>query len=137
MMDKYKLQNDVKTFGFRVKTFPMGIGEAFDQLVKLFPSDEQRSYYGVGEFGKDGSVLYYALAEERFAGEAEKYGYPVKVIEKGEYLTETIKDWTSKTNCIKDVFAEMMKDNRIGKDKPCVEWYKTMEEMLCMVAIEP
>ncbi len=134
-MDKYKLQNDVKTFGMRVKTFPKGIGEAFDELVKLFPPNEPRSYYGLGEFGKDGSVLYYALAEEKSGSEPKKYGYPEKIIPKGEYLTETVRNWQSKTDSIKDVFAEMMKDPRVAKGKPCVEWYKTMDEMLCMVPI--
>ena len=136
-MKEYRLQNDVKTFGFRVKTFPEGIGEAFDQLVKLFPANEQRSYYGLAESGKDGGMLYYALAEEKFEGEAKKYGYPARIIEKGDYLTVTVKDWQSKTGDIKHIFMEMMEDDRVAKDKPCVEWYKTMDEMWCMVPMEP
>ncbi|MBS1597007.1 MAG: hypothetical protein JST75_02195 [Bacteroidetes bacterium] len=132
-MDTYKLQDDVKTFGFRVKNFPNGIGEAFESLLKLFPKDESRSYYGVGEFGNDGSILYYALAEEKFDGEGKKYGYPVKLVEKGEYLVVVVKNWTNKTDCIKDVFAEIMIDKRVAAGKPCVEWYKTMDEMWCMV----
>ena len=132
-MDTYTLQNDIKTFGLRVKTFPAGVSEAFDELVKLFPAGEPRSYFGVGEFGKDGSILYYALAEEKFDGEGKKYAYPVKIIDKGNYLVEAVHDWTTKTDCIKDVFAGMMTDKRMAKGKPCVEWYKTMEEMWCMV----
>jgi len=135
-MDTYKLQKDVKAFGFQVKSFPDGIGEAFDTLLKLFPAEEQRSYYGYSEFGNDGSILYYALAEEKSEGEAKKYGYPLKTIEKGTYLAVTIKDWQKKTDKIKDVFNDMMKDKRAAKGKPCIEWYKTMDEMLCMVPVD-
>ena len=131
----YKLQNDVKTFGFRVETFPNGIGEAFHQLVKLFPAGERRSFYGLVESGKNGNISYYALAEEKFDGEAKRYNYPVKVIEKGNYLAVPVKDWRSKTDSIKDIFAEMMEDDRVAKGKPCVEWYKSEDEMLCMVPI--
>lgn len=135
-MDTYKLQKDVKAFGFQVKSFPDGIGEAFDTLLKLFPPGETRSYYGYSEFAKDGSILYYALAEEKSEGEGKKLGYPVKTIEKGEYLAVTVKDWQKKTDKIKDVFDNMMKDKRAAKGKPCIEWYKTMDEMLCMLAVD-
>jgi len=29
-----------------------------------------------------------------------------------------------------------MNDERSDKNKPCVEWYKTEEEMLCMMQIK-
>lgn len=32
IMEKYNLPDDVKVFGVQVKTFPHGIGEAFDGL---------------------------------------------------------------------------------------------------------
>ena len=44
-----------------------------------------------------------------------------------------VRDWRKKTGCIKDVFHEMMQDNRFDGSKPCIEWYKNDEEMLCML----
>ena len=38
-MEKIILDNDINVFGTQVKTFPMGIGEAFDKLVKMFRED--------------------------------------------------------------------------------------------------
>jgi len=139
-MEIFDLAHNVKTFGFQVKTFPLGIGETFDALMKILPSGENRSFYGVSWFAKDGSILYYALAEEIFEGEEKKYGDYSHVIKKGRYLTEKIKDWRKKTDCIKDVFREIMKDDRIDNSKidsskPCVEWYKSEDEMLCMIQI--
>ena len=64
-MENFNLHNDVKVFGIRVKTFPDGIGEVFESLIKMFPKDDKRSYYGISEF-KNGSMHYYATAEETF-----------------------------------------------------------------------
>jgi len=131
-MDTYTLQQDVKTFGFEVKSFPDGIGAAFETLVKLFPQDEKRSYYGLVE-GQDGKMKYYALAEEKSDAEPKKFDYPEKVIHKGNYLVEKVDDWQNKTDSIKNVFDKMFKDPRAAIGKPCIEWYKTMNEMWCMV----
>ena len=78
-------------------------------------------------------MFYYATAEEKQEGEAEKYNYESRIIEKGEYFAESLKNWRSKTECIKDVFIEMMKSDSVNKTKPAIEWYKNDEEMLCML----
>lgn len=136
-METYSISHDLKVFGFRVKTFPMGIGEAFEELMKKLPPGDNRSYYGIS-YCVDKEIVYNATAEEKVEGEGGKYSYETFTIEKGEYITETIDNWQQKTHCIKDVFAEMMKDERIDNTKPviCVEWYKNMSEMLCMIKIE-
>ena len=130
-MEKYNLKDNLKVFGLQVKTFPLGIGDAFDDLVKRIGGFD-RSYYGFS-YMKDGKMAYIAAAIEKYEGEAEKFSLERYVIEKGEYLTETINNWRSKTDTIKDVFHKMMQDSRVDKTKPCVEWYKNDDEMLCMV----
>jgi hypothetical protein len=82
---------------------------------------------------KNGAIQYSAVAEELTTGEAEKYHCEKFIISKGEYLTTTLKNWQTKTDKIKDVFHEMMSDNRVDKSKPCIEWYKNEQEMLRMV----
>ncbi len=132
-MEKYNLINDVKVFGFKVNSFPAGIGVAFDELIKKTGDPAgARAYYGISEF-KEGKMIYYATAEEKTEGEAEKYNYEKLKIEKGEYLTSTLFDWRKKTECIKDVFYEIIQDNRVNKSKPAIEWYKNDNEMICLV----
>ena len=82
---------------------------------------------------KDGQMIYKAAALEKYEGEAEKYNCERYTIEKGEYLTVTLHDWRKKTDCIKDVFHEIIQDSRVDKTKPAVEWYKNDDEMMCMV----
>ena len=132
-MEKYNLQSDLKVFGAQVKTFPNGIEEAFDALVKMLPGGFDRSYYGISYVSNDGAMVYIAAAVEKQEGEAEKYNCERYTIEKGEYLAITVIDWRSKTDCIKDVFHEIIKDSRIDKTKPAIEWYKDEKEMICMV----
>ena len=123
----------MKVFGVQVKTFPNGIGEAFDALVKMLPGGFDRSYYGISYMSNDGAMVYIAAAIEKEEGEAEKYNCERYTIEKGEYLAITVNDWRSKTDCIKDVFYEIIKDSRIDKTRPAIEWYKDEKEMICMV----
>ena len=131
-MGKFELESDLDVFGFQVKSFPAGIGEAFDSLLKTILGGFDRPYYGISRMTSNG-MEYLAAAIEKFEGEAEKYNYKRYKVEKGEYLTETVKDWRKKTGTINDVFRKMMQDDRVDKTKPCVEWYKNDDEMLCMV----
>lgn len=131
-MEKYILPDDLRVFGVQVKTFPNGISEAFDSLVKMLPGRFDRSFYGISYVEND-AMVYIAAAGEKYKGEAEKYNCKGYTIEKGEYLTETVNEWRKKTDRIGDVFHDMMRDARVDKTKPAVEWYKNDEEMLCMV----
>jgi hypothetical protein len=132
-MEIYNLPDDVKVFGLRVKSFPQGIGEAFESLVKMVDGGSDRPYYGISYMGKDGQMKYYAAALEKYEGETEKYKCERYIIEKGEYLAVSVYDWRKKTACIKDVFHEIIRDSRVDKMKPAVEWYKNGDEMVCMV----
>jgi len=134
-MEKVTLPHDLKVFGVHVNTFPNGIGDAFDALIKRIPDGERRSYYGISDMSDDGRILYYAAAEEKFEGEAKTYNCDIYIVKKGEYLTVTVNNWRKKTDSIKDVFEAMMSDERIDKTNPCIEWYKNNDEMLCMVKL--
>jgi hypothetical protein len=132
-MEKLTFENDVKVFGIEVKTFPLGISEAFDELIeKTGDCAGERNYFGVS-YISNGKMIYKAVAAEKSDGEAKQFNYEEGMIEKGEYIFEVLKDWQTKTDCIKDVFRKMMNDERIDKTKPAVEWYKNNDEMLCMV----
>jgi len=133
-MEQLIIENDIKVFGIEVKTFPAGIDDAFLELLrKTGDPAGARNYYGVSSMNKDGKIIYKAVAEQKFNDEAEKLNFEKSTIEKGAYLYATLKNWRTQTNCIKDIFHEMMNDDHTDKTKPCVEWYKNDEEMLCLV----
>ena len=130
-MENYNLAEDLTVFGVQVKSFPNGVGEAFGQLEKTFGTD--RAYYGLSWFNENEEIIYYAGAQGISKGEANTTDYEIFTIPKGNYRTETITNWMSKTDSIKDVFHRLMGDNRPSKTMPCIEWYKSDDEMLCMV----
>jgi len=135
-METYNLKNDLKVFGKEVRTFPLGVAEAFHDLLTMIPDGSHRAYYGLSHIDEMGKIIYKAAAEENYAGEAEKYNCKRYLIEKGEYLSVTITNWRDNTECIKDVFHDMMEDDRADKTKDVVEWYKTETEMLCLVKVK-
>lgn len=132
-MEILNLTTDLKVFGKQVKTFPNGIKEAFDELIGMVPDGMQRSHFGLSYMTPDKKIIYYVACQEKQEGEAENLKCERFIIEKGEYLTVTLKDWMTKTDSIKDVFGEMMRDGRVDKMKWAVEWYKNDDEMMCML----
>lgn len=132
-MEKLEIKSDIKVFGFRVTTFPDGIGEAFNELIqKTGDVAGTRNYYGIS-YMEDGNIIYNVTAEEKQEGEAEKYKHLTFIIEHGNYAVEKLDNWQNKTDCIKDIFGKMMQDKSVDTKTPAIEWYKNDTEMLCMI----
>jgi hypothetical protein len=134
-MESFQLRNDITVFGFEVKTFPDGIGDAFDSLVNKVPDGFGRDYYGISFRDSENKMVYLATAVEKEFGEAEKYQCERYTIKKGDYVTETVWDWRKKTDLIKYVFERLFNSVQGNPTGPCIEWYKDNNEMLCMVRL--
>jgi hypothetical protein len=132
-MDKYIQQADLPLFGIHVKTFPLGIKESFDVLMDKF--GDKHSYYGLSWMGEDGSIQYYAAVSAPTNNGTAHDDYDNMIIAKGAYRTRTILNWMSQTDSIKDVFHDLLDGGCPDRQRPCIEWYKSDEEMLCMVSI--
>jgi hypothetical protein len=132
-MEKINIADEIKVFGIQVKTFPKGIDEAFDQLIKMLPGGFNRSFYGISFMDKNGAMIYIAAAIEMFEGEAEEYNCESYTIEKGIYLAEKITLWRTKTDCINKIFHQLMEESSADKTKPAIEWYRNEVEMFCMI----
>lgn len=130
-MEIYKQTETIITIGQQVPTFPNGIKEAFGNLMKTLGNN--RAYYGISWMDEDDKVIYYAMAQEAFPGEGRQHNYDILPIEKGEYRGEAIQNWMSKTDSIKDVFHNLMGNIKADKNHPCIEWYMSDDEMVCMV----
>lgn len=133
-MELYQQTEAIKLIGTLVKTFPMGIKEAFDQLYETFGGN--RAYYGVSWMDDKGGIIYYAMAPALSDTEEQLTGYEKFTIPKGNYRAETVKDWMSKTDSIKDVFHRLTVGIKPNENHPCIEWYQSDEEMHCMVKVD-
>ena len=124
----------MKIFCVTAKSFPYGIKQAFGSLISLLPSVEDRIFFGISYQSTEGEMIYKAAVLQSFEGEAEKLGCEKFTIEKGEYLTETLKDWKKDESMIGLTFRKLA-DSKYNTTFPCVEWYKG-DDVMCMVKLE-
>ena len=134
-MEIYHIPHNITVFGNPVHSFPIGIGEAFGNLMNKLPRGDTRPYYGIS-WCINNDITYIAAAEQKSENEPAEYNCSAYTIEKGDYFSVPLYNWMNKTSCIKDVFAEILKDERVDNTKPAIEIYKNNKEMLCMVAIK-
>ena len=113
-----------------------------DGAFALFaPSKAERLQHRVVErrgdlemSNRDGDMIYKAAVLESFEGEAEKLGCEKFIIEKGEYLIETLKDWKKDESQIGLTFRKFS-ESKYNATFPCVEWYQG-NDVMCMVKLE-
>lgn len=134
-MEKFEFKEDVEIICNTVTTFPNYIKEAFDALQESLPNFENRNWYGISWQNEKGETIYKAAATELEAGEAVRFGYGNFTIKKGTYIAETIMDWMKQTHVIGETFMKLLEDPRIDKEGYCLEWYKSDDEVVCMVGI--
>jgi hypothetical protein len=92
----------------------------------------KRDYFGIS-YLKDGKVTYFAMAAEKFEGEAQQDNFEKYLLPSGLYLMEEIQEWRSNTASINGVFMEMLKSQKQEQGQPCVEWYLTDTIMRCLI----
>jgi len=136
-MERYELKNDVKTICVNARSFPAGIREAFTQLEKAIPAVAERVFYGISKKDEKNNILYKAAVSEKFDGEAKKYGFENFVILKGLYLVEMVKDWRKDPMSIGSSFDKLLSDPLLDESFPCIECYDNMDEVVCMVKLDP
>ena len=132
-MESYHLYQDIKVAGLEVTTFPDGIKEAFDSLIKMLPAGEGRSCFGLSKMNDNGGIIYIAAIEQKENGELKKNHCKDYIIQKGEYITRELTNWMDKLCSIKDIFTELIEDDRTDKTSYCIEWYKDDKHMTCML----
>ena len=135
-MQQYTLNEDINVICQTVGSFPSGIKEAFEALIANFGM-AGREFYGISYLDEECGIIYKVAVSAFVDNEELKPGYEEFTIKKGNYLTETLKNWMAKTDKIKDIFGLLMEDPRYDNSSPCVEWYKNDGEMLCMVKSKP
>ena len=124
----------MKIFCVTAKSFPYDIKGAFGSLISKLPSIEDRTFFGVSYQTMSGEMIYKAAVLESFNGESEQYACESFTIQKGEYITETLKNWRQDEESIGTTFKKLA-DARPDTTFPCVEWYQG-QDVMCMVRID-
>ncbi len=124
----------MKIFCVTAKSFPYEIKQAFGALINLLPTTEGRTFFGIAYQNNEGDMIYKAAVLESFEGEGKKLDCEEFTIEKGQYLTETLKDWKKDESMIGTTFKKFAESN-YNAAFPCVEWYQG-DDVMCMVKLE-
>lgn len=132
-MQIYKLKHDIKVLYVEAKSFPGGIKDAFNKINTL-PQIELRQIFGISK-PLNGIIRYRAAASENFANEASELGYPSFNIQSGNYIGEKLINWQQNEMMIMSIFNRLVADKRIEGSAYCIEWYKSKEELLCLVML--
>jgi hypothetical protein len=134
-MEIITVNTDIKVFYITAKSFPEGILEAHQTLHKLVPFSPDRRYFGISR-PESYSIIYRAATEETYPGEAEKLKLDTLILKKGNYISETLKDYQKDVSAITRTFDELLKHPGIDPEGYCVEWYTSMNDMICMVRLK-
>lgn len=134
-METITLENDINTFYITASSFPEGILEAHQKLHSIVPSAENRRYFGISRPEK-GVITYKAAAEELFKGEAEKFKLDALVLQKGKYISSTIKDFTKDLSSIQSTFQKLLSHQGLDPQGYCVEWYLNDHDVQCMIRLK-
>lgn len=131
-MEKYILNEDIKTFYITAKSFPDGIADAYDRLNQIVSQNSKRTFIGFSCPDINGVIVYNAAVIEDYEGEGEQRGYPTFTIRKGEYVSETITQWKEKQATIEHTFRKLVRHP--NAECPCVEMYSG-DDMVCLVKV--
>lgn len=134
-MNQFSLKADIRVFCVTAKSFPEGILEAFQAVEKLVPDMKGRTRFGISS-PVHGTIVYKAGVTELFEGEGKKYNCESFLIPKGEYSIETLHNFSNDSNLFRKTFQNLLSIPTLDKTFPCVEWYKSPEEVMCMVKIK-
>jgi hypothetical protein len=134
LMEIFTLKEDMRVFGVTARSFPYEIKQAFAELISMLKGIDGRLFFGVSYQNEMGDMVYKAAVLESFDGEADQLGCPRFTIEKGDYLSERLKDWKMDEARIGLTFKKFS-ESKYAATFPCVEWYQG-DDVICMVKLE-
>jgi hypothetical protein len=134
-MESYELVKDIMVMYVPAASFPEGISAAFENLENRLPTKTGRTLFGISWPDKNGKILYKAAIEEKYKGEGEKYGLDTFTIKKGIYTSELIKNYKKDLSQIGATFQKLLKHPELDTNACCLEWYKTSDDVLCLVKL--
>jgi predicted transcriptional regulator YdeE len=136
-MEKVNIDKDIKVFYITATSFPEGVMDAYEKLHSIVKDADNRKYFGISQPNPQGTIVYKAATEELENGEAEKLGCETFVIQKGEYISITIKDHFNHPTSIGDAFRELIARPDIDPQGYCLEYYTNYKDkdVKCMVGL--
>lgn len=134
-MENINIDQNIKVFCIQAKSFPEGVLEAFQKMHSLIEFPPQRRNFGISR-PENGKIVYRVASEELTKGDLEKHNLTAFVIPKGAYIGIEIKNFRNDLSAIKKAFDKLLTHPDIDKNGYCIENYKGIDDVFCMVRLE-
>lgn len=132
-MENLTVNTEIQLVCVRATSFPDGIMAAYKKLGQRV-NVKERPVYGISH-GSDTGIIYWASAEAKSKSEAAELGLESYTIKKGIYATETLNDITGNEQVIGNAFNRLLNHPKLDETGECIEWYKSANEVICMVRL--
>lgn len=130
-----KIEQDIKVFFIQANSFPEGVLEAFQKLHSLIEFPPQRRNFGISR-PENGKIIYRVAAEELVEGDLQKHQLTEFIIPKGNYIGKEIKNFRDDLSSIKQTFDLLLANPNIDPNGYCIEEYKGINDVFCMVKLK-
>lgn len=134
-MDHIIIETDIKLFYIQAESFPGGVMEAHQKMHSLNQFSPERKTFGISR-PENGKIVYKAAAEELKKDDLRKHHLAEFTIPKGEYIVITIKNFRDDISDIMKAFDKLITVPDIDPNGYCIEWYKGLDDVLCMVKLK-
>lgn len=132
-IESYEVKEEVSLVYEISYDFAQDIPASFLRLAeRLKNNGQERECYGI-VLKEKGEMQYRATYTELYSGEGSALGIPTMVIPKGRYESIQMEDWSQKLMQIGPTFDQILKSGKVDIESPCIEYYKTKRELICMV----
>lgn len=132
-MENFIIEKEIKVYCKKASSFPDGVLAAHQTLHAMVSYHPGRKYFGLSRPEGNGSIQYWAGAEEYIAGEFEGKGLEEITVKKGNYISIRIDGFMSNIAAIGQAFQNILQQADIDPEGYCVEWYLNEHDVLCMV----
>ena len=132
-IETFKIEPPIIVITEKAEDFGKGIGEAFVRLAeKLEHKGEKRDCYGI-VLKEEVGMNYFAAFTELYPGETAEKSLPSFTIASGDYQSIRLDEWNKNILHIGPTFYQILKSGKVDTSAPCIEFYKTEQELICMV----
>lgn len=135
-METYTIEKDVYCYRIKATSFPEGVLAAHQLLHTLFAFDGRRRFYGISRPEGKGAISYWAAVEKTGDDKIQDERLEEFVIPKGQYAGTDIKNFRNDIPEIGRTFQQLLTHPELDPDGFCLEWYYTINDVLCMVPLK-
>lgn len=130
---EFNLESDVQLIYEIATDFGQDIAQTYVRLAeKIGHSGEKRDCYGIIEKSENG-MEYKGAFTMINPNEGKEKNIPIFIIPAGKYYSILIENWNQKILEIGSTFDQILKSGKVDTLSPCIEYYQTNKNLICMV----